>query len=180
MNLKIRHFPYGLPRHGCPQAYLPSPRAARWQNISRSLAAMSKTMAGLKRPSGKHTKLCLNTNILWHWRPGYYTSICFDVLMRIIKSYVTHPILLTLARKACQGTETCGGLFYNYYEKGIPKGSPLSPLLGAIALIPLDKAMERISKAFFTNATWMTGAYWQRVGPPCERSSSAPMKSWRT
>ena len=80
---------------------------------------------------------------------GYYASICFDVLMEIIKSYVTHPILLTLVRKACQRTETCGGVFYDYYEKGIPKGSPLSPLLGAIALIPLDKAMGEIKGVFY-------------------------------
>jgi hypothetical protein len=80
---------------------------------------------------------------------GYYASICFDVLMGIIKSYVTHPILLTLVRKACQRTETCGGLFYDYHEKGIPMGSPLSPLLGAIALIPLDKAMGNIKGVFY-------------------------------
>jgi hypothetical protein len=80
---------------------------------------------------------------------GYYASICFDVLMRIIESYITHPILLTLVRKACLRTETCGGIFYNYDKKGIPKGSPLSPLLGAIALIPLDKAMGKIKGVFY-------------------------------
>ena len=80
---------------------------------------------------------------------GYYASICFDVLIGIIKSYITHPILLTLVRKASQRTETRGGLFYDYHEKGIPKGSPLSPLLGAIALIPLDKAMGNIKGVFY-------------------------------
>ena len=80
---------------------------------------------------------------------GYYASICFDVLMEIIESYVTHPILLILVRKACQRTETCGGNFYDYHEKGVPKGSPLSPLLGAIALMPLDKAMGKIKGVFY-------------------------------
>ena len=80
---------------------------------------------------------------------SYYASIDFGVLMQIIGSYVTHPILLTLVRKACQRTETCGGVFYDYHEKGIPKGSPLSPILGAIALIPLDKAMGKIEGVFY-------------------------------
>ncbi len=80
---------------------------------------------------------------------SYYASIHHDTLMGIIESYVTHPILLTLVRKACQRTETCGGLFYDYHEKGVPKGSPLSPLLGAIALVPLDKAMEKMKGVFY-------------------------------
>ena len=63
---------------------------------------------------------------------GYYSSIRFDVLMEIIQSYVKHPVLLTLIGKACRRTETRGGIFYDFDEKGIPKGSPLSPLLGAV------------------------------------------------
>jgi hypothetical protein len=56
---------------------------------------------------------------------------------------------LTLLRKALRRTETRGGLFYDFDAKGIPKGSPLSPLLGAIALIPLDKAIGRIKDVFY-------------------------------
>lgn len=80
---------------------------------------------------------------------NYYDSIRFDILMEIIESYIQHPILLTLIRNACCRTETRGGIFYDYDEKGIPMGSPLSPLLGAIALIPLDKAMGQISGIFY-------------------------------
>ena len=69
--------------------------------------------------------------------------------MRIVESYVTHPILLTLLRKALRRTETRGGLFYDFDEKGIPKGSSLSPLLGAIALIPLDKAIGQLKGIFY-------------------------------
>ena len=47
---------------------------------------------------------------------GYYASICHDTLMGIIQSYVTHPVLLTLVRKACQRTETTGGNFYLRHE----------------------------------------------------------------
>ena len=58
---------------------------------------------------------------------GYYESINFDSLIEIIKSYVKHPILLQLVKKACLRTETRGGVFYDYHDSGVPKGSPLSP-----------------------------------------------------
>lgn len=61
---------------------------------------------------------------------SYYDSIRFDVLMGIIESYVKHPMLLKLIHKACRRTETSGGIFYDYYEKGVPMGSPLSPSWG--------------------------------------------------
>ena len=80
---------------------------------------------------------------------SYYNSIRFDVLMGIVESTIKHPILLTLLHKALRRTETRGGLFYEYYEKGLPMGSPLSPLLGAIALIPLDNAMSQIKGIFY-------------------------------
>lgn len=80
---------------------------------------------------------------------GYYDSIQFDIITGIIKTYVKNPVLLTLVRKALPQTETRGGFFYDYFEKGIPMGSPLSPLLGAIALIPLDKALSQVKGAFY-------------------------------
>jgi len=80
---------------------------------------------------------------------GYYDSVRFDVLMEIIETYVKHPVLLRLINKACRRTETRGGNFYEYDKKGLPMGSPLSPLLGAIALIPLDKVIGQISGVFY-------------------------------
>jgi hypothetical protein len=80
---------------------------------------------------------------------GYYDSIRFDVLMEIIESYIQHPVLLTLVHKALRRTETRGGNFYDFYDKGLPMGSPLSPLLGAIALIPLDKAIGQLHGVFY-------------------------------
>lgn len=74
---------------------------------------------------------------------GYYESINFESLTAIIETYVSHPALLTLIRRALRRTETRGGIFYDYDEKGLPMGSPLSPILGAIALIPLDHAMDK-------------------------------------
>jgi RNA-directed DNA polymerase len=81
---------------------------------------------------------------------NYYDSINFDILMALIESYIKDPALLTLISKACRRTETHGGIFYDYHEKGIPMGSPLSPLLGAIALMPLDQAMGKIKDIFYS------------------------------
>lgn len=81
---------------------------------------------------------------------SYYESIRFDILREIIERYVTHPVLLKLVYKACSRTKMRGGVFYDYHTQGIPKGSPLSPLLGAIALIPLDQAMEQIKGIFYS------------------------------
>lgn len=88
---------------------------------------------------------------------GYYASINFDVLLTIIVSYVKHPALLRLIIKACHRTETHGGIFYDYNQKGIPMGLPLSTLLGAIALIPLDLAMGKY-EIRITAVLWTTGS----------------------
>lgn len=80
---------------------------------------------------------------------SYYQSIQLNNLLKIVESYIQHPVLLTLLRKALHRTETGGGNFYDFDEKGIPKGSPLSPLLGAIALIPMDKAIGQIKNVFY-------------------------------
>lgn len=80
---------------------------------------------------------------------SYYESIHFNTLMTIIETYVKHKILLQLIYKACCRTETRGGVFYEYNNKSIPKGSPLSPILGAIALIPLDQAMKKMTGVFY-------------------------------
>jgi hypothetical protein len=80
---------------------------------------------------------------------SYYESIDFMVLLEIIEAYASHPILLKLIRKALPRTETQGGIFYDYETRGIAKGSPLSPLIGAIALIPLDQAMGKIKGIFY-------------------------------
>jgi RNA-directed DNA polymerase len=80
---------------------------------------------------------------------SYYDSILYDSLMNIIEGYVKDPILLNLTYKALQRTETYGGLFYDYDKKGIPMGSPLSPLLGAIALIPLDLVISKTNDVFY-------------------------------
>jgi len=80
---------------------------------------------------------------------SFYDSVNFDILLSIIETYVQHSVLLKLISKACHRTETRGGIFYDYLEKSIPMGSPLSPLLGAIALIPLDQALGQFNDIFY-------------------------------
>jgi RNA-directed DNA polymerase len=80
---------------------------------------------------------------------SYYESIRYDTLIRIIETYVKDPILRQLIMKALNRIETYGGNFYEYPFKGIPKRSPLSPLLSAIALLPLDQAMEANPHIFY-------------------------------
>ena len=63
--------------------------------------------------------------------------------------HLKDPILLQLIMKALHRIETHGGNFYDFPFKGIPKRSPLSPLLAAIALLPLDQAMESGSDVFY-------------------------------
>ena len=54
-----------------------------------------------------------------------------------------------LLGKALYRTETFGGHYHTYDTRGIPMGSPLSPLIGALALTPLDHAMEKMPHVFY-------------------------------
>jgi RNA-directed DNA polymerase len=109
-----------------------------------------KDRGGLKKAvCHTHAALVEHKYVMRSDIKSYYQSIRFDVLMKIIETYVTHPTLLTLLYKALHRTETRGGHFYDYDHMGIPKGSPLSPILGAIALMPLDKAIGQIRDVFY-------------------------------
>jgi RNA-directed DNA polymerase len=54
---------------------------------------------------------------------SYYDSIDFTILMSIIRPHVQDPILLDLILKACHRTESNGGIFTAYEDKGVPMGS---------------------------------------------------------
>ena len=109
-----------------------------------------KGNGGLKK-AVQHTHQALSKHqfVLRSDIKGFYESVNFNILIDIIETYVNHPILVKLTLKACQRTETYGGFFFEYTEKSIPMGSPLSPLLGAIALIPLDLAMKKVQGVFY-------------------------------
>ena len=109
-----------------------------------------KGHGGLKKAvHNTHTALPHYHYVLRSDIKSYYASIRFDRLMPIIESYINHHVLLSLISKALRRTETSGGLFWDYEEFGIPKGSPLSPFLGALALMPLDQAMGQMKDIFY-------------------------------
>ena len=110
----------------------------------------TKGNGGLKKAVQKTSKNLMDyTHVFRSDVKSFYESINFDVLMAIVESYVKDPVLLTLLRKALERTENSGGNFTFYDTKSIPMGSPLSPLLGAIMLMPLDHAMGNIKDIFY-------------------------------
>lgn len=73
---------------------------------------------------------------------GTYASMDHEVLLEIVARYVSEPAVLRLIRGYLQRTVTFGE---NYREarRGISLGCPLSPLMGALYLLPLDEAMQK-------------------------------------
>lgn len=80
---------------------------------------------------------------------GYYASIDHACLMKEIKKLIPDQHVITLIDKSLQRIETRGGLFYDRSDVGIALASPLSPLLAAIALIPLDEAFANNPQVFY-------------------------------
>ena len=119
------------------------------QNLSKS-CYHTKGHGGLKKAL-IHTYQALESHQYFYRSDikSYYESIRFDTLIKIIERYVKDPLLLQLIMKALNRIETFGGNFYEYPFKGIPLRSPLSPLLAAIALLPLDQAMEANPHIFY-------------------------------
>jgi hypothetical protein len=95
-------------------------------------AAVRETDAALKEHSHIY-----RSDIL-----GYYASIQHESLLTQLKALIPDERVISLIAQSLNRVETYGGEYYNI-EQGISIGSPLSPLLGAIALKPLDDAMEK-------------------------------------
>ncbi len=72
----------------------------------------------------------------------YYDSIDHGVLLHALKARVTCRGLLNLVTQYCGRVETRDG-HYVHFTRGIPKGCPLSPLMAALYLKPLDDALSR-------------------------------------
>ncbi len=79
---------------------------------------------------------------------GYYASIDHEKLCHELEMLTRNKHLTTLVHRSLKAPSTWGGLYYDRV-KGIPRGSPLSPLLGAIALNQLDQAMGNIKNVFY-------------------------------
>ena len=73
----------------------------------------------------------------------YYASIDHEILFDIIGRYVTERHLLRPLYQYLKRIEYTDG-YYHEAEKGICRGCPISPLLGAFYLKELDGAMERL------------------------------------
>jgi len=74
---------------------------------------------------------------------GYYANIDHAVLLNILSKLTSNKDILRIVYKLCKRTIIKDGV-YSECEKGIPLGTSLSPLLGAIYLTPLDEAMESL------------------------------------
>ena len=74
---------------------------------------------------------------------GYYANIAHAPLLEELRRHVDDPTVLDLVSQYCHRTVVRGGL-YRFITKGIPLGSPLSPLMGALYLARLDRRMKAL------------------------------------
>ena len=76
---------------------------------------------------------------------SYYASITHELLMQRLEIYIHDRRLLNLLNQYLKRTVEKGGNFYDFH-RGISRGSPLSPLMGAFFLYELDVMMEEQAK----------------------------------
>ena len=72
---------------------------------------------------------------------SYYDSINHEGILSKLKFHVKDKRILNLVWQYLNRTVDKNGIFY-HVKKGIPMGSPLSPLLGALYLHELDNKLE--------------------------------------
>ena len=78
---------------------------------------------------------------------SYYASIDHDLLLDRLETYVQDRGVVALIAQYLKRTSERGGLFYDF-ERGISRGSPLSPIIGAFFLAELDAALARTGLLF--------------------------------
>lgn len=69
---------------------------------------------------------------------GYYRNINKQTLINQVNQHVTSPVLRDLVQQYVHYTVEDGGTFHTP-EKGISRGCPLSPLMGALHLVDMDE-----------------------------------------
>jgi hypothetical protein len=80
---------------------------------------------------------------------GYYANIQHTRLLELLRAHCHDPALLDLVSQYCGRTLMQDGYFHTV-TKGISLGSPLSPLMGALYLSPLDEAMAALPGIRYT------------------------------
>ena len=89
----------------------------------------------------------------------YYESIDHEILLALLSEKIQCGILLNLVRLYCERVEIRDGHYY-HFSKGIPMGCPLSPLIAALYLKPLDDALSPYG--CYVSALWTIGALWSK------------------
>ncbi|MEH1840423.1 MAG: reverse transcriptase/maturase family protein [Nostoc sp.] len=74
---------------------------------------------------------------------GYYASINHEILFNLVSLYVLDEVVLDLVGQYLKRFVSDGGE-YTDIEQGISLGCPLSPLMGALYLKPLDDRMAEL------------------------------------
>ncbi|MDD3265578.1 MAG: reverse transcriptase domain-containing protein [Burkholderiales bacterium] len=89
---------------------------------------------------------------------SFYSSINHDILCNMLANLIDDKALLSLIYQTIRRTESLDG-YVNIIRLGIPLGSPLSPLLAGVFLLPIDKLMVTTNYirfmddyVFFTNS----------------------------
>ena len=96
---------------------------------------------GVRERLGKN-RLVLKTDVA-----SYYASIDHELLLERLERHVQDRGILAFVAQYLKRTSERGGLFYDF-ERGISRGCPLSPIMGAFFLSELDEALERTGLFF--------------------------------
>ncbi|MCP4404611.1 MAG: hypothetical protein GY801_45825 [bacterium] len=101
---------------------------------------------------------------------GYYVNIDHHVLYELCQQSIEDDATLRLVWGYLRRTITYGG---NYWDvtRGISLGCPLSPLMGALYLLPLDTAWGSVM-----SASWTTGSSSRPHAGNCARLCAASIR----
>jgi len=94
---------------------------------------------------------------------SYYASMDHEVLYQLCEKIIEDKTILRLIWRFLKHTITYGGLYWDN-NKGIPLGCPLSPLLAALYLKPLDDEMAKLDVfyvRFMDDWTILAKTRWQ-------------------